>query len=128
MIQDEGSSEVMQQRKDRNGCRTSDCHYHFPQFFSAMTCLHIVAAQEHLFIQSILMHHPISAFSLRLTSTVVHKCVLAAHGLRVLRDGAVPSGGLPVAKLGSSIGSRPIGILPVPWAKEIPLLTATLQH
>lgn len=74
------------------------------------------------------MHHPIGAFPLGGAPMVVDERLLVARGLGVTRNGPVLPRSLPVTELGSPIGSRSIRILPIPWAEEVPLLIATLQH
>lgn len=74
------------------------------------------------FSEAILVHDPVRFLALWCFTAVKNQRLLHSH-LTVSFghvDGLICPCGFPVATRGSSVGPGAIGVLPVPWRKEIP--------
>lgn len=92
--------------------------------------LYPVCTRTAIALQAILVHDPVGFLSLGGSATVENKCLLHAHQQSlwpVAHHIPVLACGLPVARIGGSVGSHPSWVLPVSQAEEIPLLLPHLR-
>lgn len=73
------------------------------------------------------MHDPIGAAPVWGPAAVVNERLLHSDGAVAVGDGAVFSGGLPVAPIGGAVRPRPVSVLAVQRAEEVPFQVLRLQ-
>ena len=74
------------------------------------------------------MHHPVGPLSIRRPPAMEHQRLLHTYGKTLMAHRSILSGRLPIPLTRGTIQPRPIPVLPIHGAEEVPLEISSLQR